>query len=78
VSVNTPRHVVGIDFGTLAGRALIVRVSDGEEVGEAVHEYRRGVMDETLAATGEREVLHRLRHLRDAALAAELSTVESR
>ncbi len=45
---------VGVDFGTLSGRAVVVRVSDGAELGSAVHEYEHGVMDETLAATGER------------------------
>ena len=45
--------VIGVDFGTLSGRALVVRVSDGAELGTAVHEYRHGVMDEVLAATGE-------------------------
>ena len=45
--------VVGVDFGTLSGRALVVRVADGAELGTAVHDYRHGVMDETLAATGE-------------------------
>ena len=44
--------MVGIDFGTLSGRALVVRVSDGAEVGTAVHEYRHGVIDTTLPATG--------------------------
>jgi L-ribulokinase len=42
------RFVVGIDFGTLSGRALVVRTSDGAEVGTAVHEFSHGVMDETL------------------------------
>jgi L-ribulokinase len=45
---------VGVDFGTLSGRAVVVRVSDGAVLGGAVHEYEHGVMDETLAATGER------------------------
>lgn len=45
--------VVGVDFGTLSGRALVVRVRDGVELGTAVHEYRHGVMDRELAATGE-------------------------
>ncbi len=44
--------VVGVDFGTLSGRALVVRVADGAELGTAVHEYRHGVMDAALAATG--------------------------
>ncbi|MEV0457691.1 ribulokinase [Catellatospora methionotrophica] len=46
------RYVVGVDYGTLSGRALVVRVSDGAEVGTAVHEYRHGVMDGVLAASG--------------------------
>jgi L-ribulokinase len=50
---NRDRYVVGVDFGTLSGRALVVRVSDGAEAGTAVHEYRHGVMDRELAATGE-------------------------
>jgi len=45
--------VLGIDFGTLSGRAVVVRVRDGAELGTAVQEYRHGVMDATLAATGE-------------------------
>ena len=48
----TEQYVVGVDFGTLSGRALVVRVSDGEELGQAVHEYKHGVMDRVLAATG--------------------------
>jgi L-ribulokinase len=45
--------VVGIDFGTLSGRALVVRVADGAELGSAVHEYKHGVIDTTLPATGK-------------------------
>src|SRR3979490_3001853 len=48
------RYVVGVDFGTLSGRALVVRVSDGAEVGTAIHEYRHGVIETSLPATGER------------------------
>jgi L-ribulokinase len=53
VSANNERFVVGVDYGTLSGRALVVRVSDGAELGTSVHEYRHGVMDRELAATGE-------------------------
>jgi L-ribulokinase len=49
----TARHVIGVDFGTLSGRALVVRVSDGAELGTAVHEYAHGVIDTVLPATGE-------------------------
>ncbi len=56
VSANTrgaDSCVIGIDFGTLSGRALVVRVLDGAELGTAVHEYRHGVMDSVLAYSGE-------------------------
>ena len=46
------RYVLGVDFGTLSGRALVVRVSDGAELGSAVHAYSHGVIDEKLPATG--------------------------
>jgi L-ribulokinase len=46
------RVVVGVDFGTLSGRAVVVRVGDGAELGTAVLPYPHGVMDRTLAATG--------------------------
>jgi len=52
--VQHETYVVGVDYGTLSGRALVVRVSDGEELGTAVHEYPHAVMDGTLAATGEK------------------------
>jgi L-ribulokinase len=46
------RYVVGIDYGTLSGRAVVVRVSDGAELGSGVLEYPHAVMDTTLAASG--------------------------
>jgi L-ribulokinase len=48
-----PSCVVGVDYGTLSGRALVVRVSDGAELGSAVSDYRHGVIDTVLPATGE-------------------------
>ena len=42
------RYVVGVDFGTLSGRAVVVRVRDGAELGSAVHEYAHGVIDTEL------------------------------
>ncbi|KFZ81825.1 ribulokinase [Amycolatopsis sp. MJM2582] len=44
--------VVGVDFGTLSGRAVVVRVRDGAELGSAVSEYRHGVIDRILPRTG--------------------------
>ena len=42
------QYVIGIDFGTLSGRAVVVRVADGEEIAGAVHEYRHGVLERSL------------------------------
>ena len=47
------RYVIGVDFGTLTARAVVVRVEDGQEVGTAVHAYRHGVIDQRLPASGE-------------------------
>ncbi|HEY7175505.1 MAG TPA: ribulokinase, partial [Micromonosporaceae bacterium] len=46
------RYVVGVDFGTLSGRALVVRIDDGAEAGTAVHEYRHGVIETRLPGAG--------------------------
>ncbi|ADP81473.1 ribulokinase [Pseudofrankia inefficax] len=40
--------VVGIDFGTLSGRASVIRVRDGHELATAVHAYPDGVIDTRL------------------------------
>ena len=50
------KYVVGLDFGTLSGRAVVVRASDGAEMGSAVHEYPHGVMDRTLSAADGRKL----------------------
>ncbi len=41
-------YTIGLDFGTLSARALLVRTSDGAEIGTAVFDYPHAVMDETL------------------------------
>jgi L-ribulokinase len=51
-SVPSEHYVVGVDFGTLSGRAVVIRVADGGQMGTAVHTYRHAVMDRRLAATG--------------------------
>ena len=45
-----PQHTytVGVDFGTLSGRAVLVSVEDGQEVASAVHAYPHGVMTDAL------------------------------
>lgn len=48
------RYVLGIDFGTLSGRALLVDVDTGREVATATHEYADGVIEETLPGKSKR------------------------
>lgn len=47
------KYVIGLDYGTESGRALLVAVDNGEEMGAAVLAYRDGVIDKTLPGTGE-------------------------
>ena len=44
-------YVVGVDYGTLSGRAVVVRVRDGAQLATAVTPYAHAVMEHTLAAT---------------------------
>lgn len=37
-------YTIGLDFGTLSGRALLVNAANGEVMGEAVMEYPHGVI----------------------------------
>ena len=47
-----PKCAIGIDFGTLSARAVVVRAHDGEELGSAVHEYPHAVIERTLPSSG--------------------------
>lgn len=42
------KYTIGVDFGTLSGRALLVNVQTGEELADATLEYPHAVMDEAL------------------------------
>lgn len=42
------KYAVGIDFGTLSGRAVLARLSDGEILAQSALAYRHGVYEETL------------------------------
>lgn len=42
------KYAIGVDYGTLSGRALVVNVETGEELASAVYEYPHAVMDEEL------------------------------
>jgi L-ribulokinase len=47
------RVAIGIDFGTESGRAVLVDVATGAELGTAVHAYANGVIDRHLPAPDE-------------------------
>lgn len=51
-SEGSEQYTVGVDFGTLSGRAVVVRVRDGAELATAVHDYPHGVIDRNLPGTG--------------------------
>lgn len=42
------KYVIGIDFGTLSGRCVLVDADSGKEIAESVLNYSHGVMDEYL------------------------------
>jgi len=45
------KYAVGVDFGSLSGRAVLVDVATGNELAVAEHVYRHGVIDEFLPGT---------------------------
>ena len=40
------KYAIGIDYGTLSVRALLVNIETGEEVAASIYEYPHGVMEE--------------------------------
>jgi len=46
--MSTNRYVIGIDFGTESGRAVLVATTTGKEVASAVYAYENGVIDDKL------------------------------
>lgn len=45
---NLDTYVIGVDYGTLSGRAVVVRVADGAELAAAEHPYTHAVLDRQL------------------------------
>jgi L-ribulokinase len=43
-------YVIGVDFGTESGRAVVIDTTDGQELGSSVYPYANGVIDEALPA----------------------------
>ncbi|MFI5840181.1 ribulokinase [Catenuloplanes sp. NPDC051500] len=54
VSANSDAVVIGVDYGTLSGRAVVVRVADGTELASAVYEYPHAVLERTLPGSSVR------------------------
>ena len=42
------KYTIGLDYGTLSGRALVVNAQTGEELASSVFDYPHAVMDEAL------------------------------
>src|SRR4051794_12599610 len=49
---STSVTVVGVDFGTLSARAVVVRADDGAELGTGVAEYASGAIERSLPTAG--------------------------
>lgn len=59
------KYSIGIDFGTLSGRAVLVALDNGEELASAVYEYPHGVMDHNLPGGEKLSLDFALQHPRD-------------
>ena len=47
---GSEHYVIGVDYGTLSGRAVVVRVRDGKELGSGVFDYPHAVVSGCLPA----------------------------
>ncbi|PYV23108.1 MAG: ribulokinase, partial [Acidobacteria bacterium] len=62
---------LGIDYGTESGRAVVIRVRDGDEAGSAIVPYPNGVIDTKLPGGPPLEPDWALQHPRDYLLVVE-------
>lgn len=46
--MSKTKYVIGVDFGTESGRAVLIQVSTGKQIASAVYPYQHGVIDEFL------------------------------
>ncbi len=59
------KYTIGIDFGTLSGRCVVVDCENGQELAEAVCEYPHGVMDAQLPGGRKLPAHYALQHPAD-------------
>ena len=59
------KYVIGIDFGTLSGRALLMDAQTGCEIAEATMEYKHAVMDTALPSGKKLPPNYALQHPAD-------------
>ena len=52
--IHKSKYAIGVDFGTLSGRVVVVDVGTGEILATSVHEYYDGVIDAYLPSTNIR------------------------
>ena len=65
VNAMKKAYTLGIDFGTLSARAVLLRLRDGCKVAEATYPYPHGVMDEALPGGRRLPPLFALQHPND-------------
>lgn len=59
------KYVIGIDFGTLSGRAVLMDTESGKEIAESTLEYAHGVMDVSLPSGKKLPPNYALQHPAD-------------
>lgn len=60
--MSSSQYVIGVDYGTESGRAVVVRVADGAELASAVCAYPHGVIDQRLPTGQELPAEWALQH----------------
>lgn len=67
-------YVIGVDFGTLSARAILIRAADGHELAQAVCDYPHGVLDKQLPSGKKLPPHYALQHPADYPYALERVT----